>query len=87
MLLGALLIGVALVRHWLAAGPGGIRHGFTAQRLSGKDELDRAAGAAAFGLVSPQAIKINPQTGSSPCASVVEIRGAEALLPISEAAK
>src|SRR5439155_16506867 len=39
MLLGALLIGVALlIRRWLANGPGEIRHGFTAKRLSGKDK-------------------------------------------------
>jgi len=66
IVLSALLIGVALcLRRWLAAGPDGIRHGFTAQRLSGKDDQYRAAAAAAFGLLSPQAIKINPQTGSS----------------------
>ena len=35
MLMGVLLIGVALfIRRWLAKGPGEIRHGFTAQRLS-----------------------------------------------------
>ena len=39
MLLGILLTGVALfIRRWLALGPGGIRHGFTAGRLSGKDK-------------------------------------------------
>jgi hypothetical protein len=62
MLLGALLIGVALLlRRWLAAGPGGIRHGFTAQRLSGKDKLWMNVGSAAFGLVAPQAITPGPQ--------------------------
>jgi hypothetical protein len=65
MLLGALLIGVALfVRRWLADGPGEIRHGFTAQRLSGKDKRWMSAGAAAFGLVSPNIITPSPQTGS-----------------------
>ncbi len=39
MLLGILLTGVAFfIRRWLARGPGGIRHGFTAGRLSGKDK-------------------------------------------------
>jgi uncharacterized membrane protein YgcG len=65
MLLGALLIGVALfIRRWLADGPGGIRHGFTAQRLSGKDKQWMNAGSAAFGLVSPHSITLSPQTGS-----------------------
>jgi len=65
MLLGGLLIGVALfIRRWLAAGPGGIRSGFTAQRLSGKDKSWLNAGASAFGLVSPQSITPSPQTGS-----------------------
>jgi uncharacterized membrane protein YgcG len=65
MLLGALLIGVALfIRRWLADVPGKIRHGFTAQRLSGKDKPWMNAGAAAFGLVSPSIITPTPQTGS-----------------------
>jgi hypothetical protein len=65
MLLGALLIGVALlIRRWLAAAPGGIRHAFTAQRLSGNDKHWMNAGSAAFGLVLPHAITPNPQTVS-----------------------
>jgi hypothetical protein len=65
MLMGVLLVGVTLfIRRWLAAGPGGIRHGFTAQRLSGKDKSWINAGAAALGLVSPQTITPSPQTGS-----------------------
>jgi hypothetical protein len=57
MLLGALLIAVALfIRRWLAGGPDGIRHGFTARRLSRKDKHWMSMGSAAFGLVSPQAI-------------------------------
>ena len=65
MLLGALLIGVALfLRRWLARGPGEIRHGFTAQRLSGRDKHWMNAGAAAFGLLSPHPIAPGPQTGS-----------------------
>jgi hypothetical protein len=62
MLLGALLFGVALViRRWLAAGPGGIRHGFTAQRLSGKDKSWMSAGALALGVVSQPLVAPNPQ--------------------------
>jgi len=54
MILGALLIGIAVaVRHWLATGPDGVRHGFTAQRLSGRDKSLLDAGVAASGLVSP----------------------------------
>lgn len=65
MLLGALLIGVALfIRRWFASGPGGTRHGFTAQRLSGKDKQWMNAGSAVFGLVSPHSITPSPQSGS-----------------------
>jgi hypothetical protein len=54
MLLGTLLTGVAIsIRRWLAHGPGGIRHGFTAARLSGKDEHWMNVGSTAFGLLSP----------------------------------
>jgi hypothetical protein len=59
MLLGVLLIGVALfIRRWLAGGPGGNRHGFTAQRLSGEDKHWMNAGSAAFGLASPHLITL-----------------------------
>jgi uncharacterized membrane protein YgcG len=65
MLLGALLMGAGLlIRRWLAGGPGGIRHGFTAQRLSGKDKSRINAGAAALGILSPQPITPSPQTES-----------------------
>jgi hypothetical protein len=65
MLLGALLIGVALfIRRRLAGGPGGIRRGFTAQRLSGKDKQWMSAGSAALGLLSPHSITPGPQTDS-----------------------
>jgi hypothetical protein len=65
MLLGALLIGVALfVRRWLAHGPGEIRRGFTARRLSGKDKSWMNAGTVVFGLVTPSTITPSPQTGS-----------------------
>ena len=65
MLLGAGLIGVALfTRRWLANGPGGIRHGFTAHRLSGKDKHWMDAGSAVLGLVSPHPITPSPQPAS-----------------------
>ena len=55
MLLGVLLTGVAvLLRRWLARGPGGIQHGFTAARLSGKDKDWINVGATVTGLLSPQ---------------------------------
>lgn len=53
MLLGALLIGIALLlRRWLANAPGGVRHGFTAQRLSGKDKQWMGVGAATISLAT-----------------------------------
>ncbi len=65
MLLGLLLTGIAVfIRRWLARGPGGVRHGFTAVRLSGKDKDWMNAGSAALGLVSPQTITPSPQTNS-----------------------
>jgi len=66
MLLGALLMATGIViRRWLAAGTGGVRHGFTGRRLSGKDKAWLNAGAAAMGVLSPQPITPSPQTGSS----------------------
>ena len=63
MLLGVLLMGVALfIRRWLAHGPDGIRHGFTAQRLSGKDKRWLNAGAGVVGVMSPQSVTVSPQT-------------------------
>jgi hypothetical protein len=65
MLLGILLTGLAVfTRRWLARGPGGIRHGFTAARLSGKDKHWMNAGSAVFGLLSPHSITPAPQTSS-----------------------
>ena len=64
MLLGALLIGVALlIRRWLTSAPGETRHGFTARRLSGKDKPWMNAGVTAIGLVSPDVIP-RPQPSS-----------------------
>ena len=61
MLLGALLIGVALIlRRWLAAGPGEVRRGFTARRLSGKDHTWMSS--AAVALVSPNIVTPSPQS-------------------------
>ncbi len=57
MLLGALFMGIALlIRQWLARGPGEVRYGFTARRLSGKDKRWMSAGTTALGLASPNAI-------------------------------
>ncbi len=54
MLLGILLVGIAIAtRRWLASGPDGIRHGFTAQRLSGRDKQLLNTIAAASGFASP----------------------------------
>lgn len=65
MLLGALLFRVALlIRRWLGAGPSGVRHGFTALRLSGKDKHWMNIGSAAFGLASPHSLTPGPQTAN-----------------------
>jgi hypothetical protein len=65
MLLGALLIGVALfIRRWLAQAPDGVRHGFTAQRLSGKDKNLLNAGASVFGVVGPHSMPASQQSES-----------------------
>ncbi len=61
MLLGILLTGVAVfLRHWLSAGSGGIRHGFTAARLSGKDKQWMTTGATVLGPL-PHAATPAPQ--------------------------
>jgi len=63
MLLGILLTGVAVfIRRWLANGPGGIRHGFTAARLSGKDKDWMNVGSTVAGLLSPQPPAPQPST-------------------------
>ena len=66
MLLGILLTAVAVfIRRWLARGPGGVRHGFTAARLSGKDKHWMNVGSNVLGLVSPQSITPEPQTSDA----------------------
>ena len=63
MLLGILLTGVAVfLRRWLARGPDGIRHGFTAARLSGKDKHWINVGATVLGPLSPHSLTPDPQT-------------------------
>lgn len=65
MLLGILLSGIALfLRRWLSRGPGGIRHGFTAQRLSGKDKHLMTLASTAFGLASPHSTASRPETAN-----------------------
>jgi len=64
MILGVILTGVAFyIRRWLASGPGGIRHGFTAARLSGKDKNWMNIGSA-LSLLSPHSITPSPQPSS-----------------------
>ena len=64
MLLGILLTGVAIfIRRWLARGAGGIRHGFTAARLSEKDKRWINAGATVLGPL-PNSIAPGPQPSS-----------------------
>lgn len=61
MLLGILLTGVAVfLRRWLARGSGGIRHGFTAARVSGKDRQWMNIGATVLGPL-PHSITPDPQ--------------------------
>jgi hypothetical protein len=65
MLLGILLTGIAFfIRRWLAGGRGGIRHGFTAARLSGKDKHWMNLGSTVLGPLSPHSITPGPQTSS-----------------------
>lgn len=65
MLLGILLSGVAIfIQRWLARGPGGIRHGFTAARLSAKDKHWINVGSSVFGLLSPHSTTPASQTNS-----------------------
>ena len=66
MLLGILLTGVALfIRRWLDRGPGRIRYGFTAARLSAKDKEWMNTGSVVLGLVTPQSITAGQQKRSA----------------------
>ncbi|HLK18695.1 MAG TPA: hypothetical protein VKT81_07055 [Bryobacteraceae bacterium] len=66
MILGAILTGAAIfIRRWLAKGPGEVRRGFTAHRLSAKDKRWMGFGTTALGFVSPGAITHAPQSGGS----------------------
>ena len=64
ILLGVLLAGTAiLVRRWLAAGPGGHRHGFTAQSLVTSDDKDRIGVLSTVAAVrQPIAARTRPET-------------------------
>ncbi len=63
MLLGALLIGAAIVMHrWLSKRPDGIRHGLTARPPSGKDNGWLTPVSIALGLISPHQTLASPQT-------------------------
>jgi uncharacterized membrane protein YgcG len=65
MLLGLLLTGVAvLVRRWLDYGPTRQRHGYTAERLSGKDKQSIGTVSTVLGLITPGSITPAPQTKS-----------------------
>lgn len=65
MLLGVVLIGVVLfLRRWLAKSPGGVRSGFTARRLSGKDKSWMNVGSVTIGLVSPGIVTPSPPTNA-----------------------
>lgn len=63
MILGILLTGTGLlIRRWLAGGPGGIRHGFTASRISGKQQKWMDTGSAVLALAAAQSTTPTPQT-------------------------
>jgi hypothetical protein len=61
ILLGILLTGAAIaVRRWLANSPAGVRHGFTAQRLSGRDKQWMESLAPTFAIVAPNPATLAP---------------------------
>lgn len=60
MILGVVLTACALfLRRWLARGPNGVRHGFTAARLSAKDKQWMGTGSAILGLISQPVVASN----------------------------
>ncbi|HKW96812.1 MAG TPA: hypothetical protein VJN43_03720 [Bryobacteraceae bacterium] len=62
MLLGAFLIGaVLLIQRWLAKAQGGVRRGFTAQRLSAKDKRWMNFAISTMALASPDIVTPGPQ--------------------------
>lgn len=69
MLLGVVLIGIPVyLFRWFARGPGGVRHGFTAERLAGKHKRALSIASSAFALAStPHATAPPPEHhGSQP---------------------
>jgi hypothetical protein len=65
MILGVALTGVAVfLQRWLAQGPGGVRHGFTAARLSAKEQHAMNAGSSLLGLLRPYSITPDTQAGT-----------------------
>jgi len=63
MLLGILLSASAFfIRRWLESGPGGIRHGFSAARLSERDKHLINVGSTVFGLLSPDSTRPGLET-------------------------
>lgn len=66
MLLGAMLVGISVsLQRWLNRGPGGIRYGFTAARLSRKDKQLMSAGSAILGLAAGQSVVPSRQSSST----------------------
>ncbi|ADW68652.1 hypothetical protein [Granulicella tundricola] len=62
MLLGIVLTAASYyLRRWLAQGPDGIRHGFTASNLSARDKRHINTGSALLGFVTPQSLTPAPQ--------------------------
>ncbi len=57
MLLGVALLAVAVfLLRWLARGPGGVRHGFTAASMSAKDKHLLGIASSVLGFVSPHSL-------------------------------
>jgi hypothetical protein len=66
IILGVLLAcAVLLLRRWLSQGPGGVREGFTAARLTARDQSWISAGSTVLGLASLHSVTPSPQTINS----------------------